>query len=569
MRNNIRFKNYILPIAYCQLPIIIFSFFISQAAVAQKNLRDTVIVDVVKSFQPTISDAFKINENPIINDSTKKIPQINYSILSSKMNTPFDIEPIKPAKMIGEPLTKLYKYLLKGGLGNYTTPYGEFFFNNTRSKDYSYGAHLKHISSLATLKNWGFMGYSENDVNLYGKKFLNKQTLTGDIDYNRNVVHGYGYDPILNKEFKKELTKQRFSYIGSSIGLMSHYADSSRINHNLNLSYYNLMDSYKARENNVKVNGVFKGFFGKEQIILTTGIDYYHHKNVLDSADNTIIHLSPEIITGGAKWRASFGGRAFIDIYNTNKLYLYPNVYGQYNAVESIIIPYAGIDGKLKKNSFKSLSDVNPFIISTALLQNSNNSINLFAGVRGNISSDVSFNTKVTYSRMNSMAFFVSNNSTLIDKFAVIYDDVNLVNLHGEIAFQQLEKLRISAKADYNKYTMTHELHPWYSPKFSMTLSGNYNIKNKIIARADVFIMGKQFAPTYNTTSIGGISTSILNGGTLLKGIADINLGVEYLYTKRLSAFLNLNNIGAFRYYRWNNYPTQRFNLLGGVAYAF
>ncbi len=54
-----------------------------------------------------------------------------------------------------------------------------------------------------------------------------------------------------------------------------------------------------------------------------------------------------------------------------------------------------------------------------------------------------------------------------------------------------------------------------------------------------------------------------------LKGITDINIGAEYRYTKLLSGYLNFNNIGSFRYYRWNNYPLQRFNMMLGITLSF
>jgi hypothetical protein len=54
-----------------------------------------------------------------------------------------------------------------------------------------------------------------------------------------------------------------------------------------------------------------------------------------------------------------------------------------------------------------------------------------------------------------------------------------------------------------------------------------------------------------------------------LKGTVDVNAGLEYRYTKRLSLFLQLNNIAALEYNKWNKYPTQRFNLLGGLTYVF
>lgn len=52
-----------------------------------------------------------------------------------------------------------------------------------------------------------------------------------------------------------------------------------------------------------------------------------------------------------------------------------------------------------------------------------------------------------------------------------------------------------------------------------------------------------------------------------LKGMADINIGAEYRYTKFLSVYANFNNVANFRYYRWDNYPSQRFNFMFGVTF--
>ena len=54
-----------------------------------------------------------------------------------------------------------------------------------------------------------------------------------------------------------------------------------------------------------------------------------------------------------------------------------------------------------------------------------------------------------------------------------------------------------------------------------------------------------------------------------MKGYTDINLGVEYRYTKVLSGFVNISNLTGSRYYRWYNYPNYRFQIMGGVSYSF
>ena len=54
----------------------------------------------------------------------------------------------------------------------------------------------------------------------------------------------------------------------------------------------------------------------------------------------------------------------------------------------------------------------------------------------------------------------------------------------------------------------------------------------------------------------------------LLDGVGDFNLGIEYRYTKMLSFFAKFNNIANMRYYRWERYPSQRFNLMIGLTFV-
>ena len=135
--------------------------------VAQKVL-DSMLIISVGSYRPTIVDANKLLEQPTIVDSTKKLKVNGYSISSKKIATTYDVEPIEAAEMVGEPLTKLYNGLVKIGFGNYTTPYGEAWYNHLRSKEYAYGLRLKHLSSQTNLEDYGFGGFSDNEVSLYG-----------------------------------------------------------------------------------------------------------------------------------------------------------------------------------------------------------------------------------------------------------------------------------------------------------------------------------------------------------------------------------------------------------------
>lgn len=553
--------------------IICYSLFIlfpNKDSWGQKILKDTMVT-VVKSFQPTIADAYKINDMPVVKDSIPPPPKLNYSINSKKVFTPFTVETLKSAKMVGEPLTKLYSSFIKVGAGNYNTPYVEIFHANGRSKDISYGAHLKHFSSKADMEGYGFGGLSDNQIELFGKKFFRKHTLAGNLDYNRNVIHYYGYDTSIVHLSDKDYIKQRYSNIGGNAALQSHYTDSVHANYFLKLKYYYLTDFYKTSENNIYAAGDFSGYYEKQLVHVPVTVDYYNNKSATDTANSVLIGLAPYITASGDKWSTRIGIGVSIEGNQNNKsrFLFYPNIDFNYNVVENIIIPYAGFTGGLKKNSLKTLTDENPFLVPNPDMKNTNTKWEMYGGLRGSISKTLSYNTRTSYSKTEDLYFFVNDNSDLFIKgFNVVYDDATIWNVHGELQFQSTEKIKLIAKGDYNKCTMATELKPWHRPTLQLTFSGNYNLKNKIIVCADVFVVGKRFA--YSTAQGQGLGVTVSSTSiTELKTIVDANLSLEYRYSKKLSGFLNFNNLGFKRYEIWNNYPSYKFNFLAGITVAF
>lgn len=543
-----------------------FCFAAYIAVLAQSSLDSMTIVSV-GAYKPTIMESNKMNENPTFKDSTKKLPVAGYGINSRKVATTYDVVPITPAQMVGEPLTKLYNALVKLGMGTYTTPYGELWVNNLRSKTESYGIRLKHLSSAATLKDYGYAGFSDNEISLYGKKFLKEHTLSGNFDYARNVVHFYGYDANLFS-ISKDTTRQRFNLFSGNVGLISHYNSKERINHNVKLNYYNLFDKYGTSENNVKATGGITTAVGNELLKVDALVDYYNYKTTIDTVNNTIVSVNPNIIATGEKYRVNIGLTATMDAFTTSKFYFYPNIDLSYNVIDDIIIPYAGIKGGLQKNSYKSFTDNNPFVLSVLPMQNTNKKYEFFGGIRGTLSSTTSFNARAAYSNINNLAMFVNDTTELYrNKFGVIYDDATLLNLHGEVSYQQREKLRISLKGDYYNYKMKNELKAWYIPQLQFTLSANYNLRDKIVIKADLFYLDNQYYKIFTVDTT--VATGIKPVSKQLKGIFDANIGAEYRYTKRLGFFVSFNNIANYRYYRWSNYPTQRFSLMGGLSYSF
>ena len=157
------------------------------------------------------------------------------------------------------------------------------------------------------------------------------------------------------------------------------------------------------------------------------------------------------------------------------------------------------------------------------------------------------------------MYFFINDtNSVLENQFGVVYDDIEQLSLTGEVSFRPDEKLNLLLSGKYSQYNMDTLPHPWHMPNFDMSLRAGYNLRNKIVLDASLFVKGKRYA--YNPDSAGV--------PFVLEGYLDLNVGVEYRYTKILSAFIRLNNILGMNQEPWLYYPTMRFNAMIGFTYA-
>lgn len=559
-----RQKNQIRWILVC---LIVLGY--AMASLAQTGL-DEQIYKARSEFEPTIKDAIKFSDVPEIKDSVKRIQNIKYGINSSPIFPKYQVQSIEAAKLQNEPLPRLYHSLLKLGYGPfYNMPYGEFRIANTRSRENSYGAHLKHFSSTGHLRDVGYSGFSDNTIGVFGKRFYKKHTLSGDFNYERNVVHYYGYDTTINKLDDKKYTRQRYQLIEPKLRLLSHYTDSTHINHDIRLSYYNLQNLYRETENNVKLTALGSMFINKEKLNINFLTDFYNHKQSNDTINDLIVSLNPSFEANGKKWHADLGLTGTLDYFKTKaRFYFYPQLNVHYDIYENMVIPYAGINGGLIKNSFRMLSGENPFVDTTIQrYTNTHNKYNAFVGLRGHLSSNMGYDAKVSYAQYDSMYFFVMDYGGLnqvYNRFDILYDNTSLLTLNGQLNYQFREKLNFIAKGNYYLYKTRNLTRPYHKPEFDLTFSGVYNLKSKFLLRADLFFMGRQWALTQTQNDVG---TRIL-APKQLKGYADLNLEAEYRYSKMLSFFVRFNNIAGQRYYRWERYPSQRFNFMLGLTFV-
>ncbi len=535
----------------------------SLAQAQQKGVEDETII-VVKAYQATLSDAFKINATPTRDTSIFKTPELKYGISSTKASTEYLPIAIKAVRIKDENIPKLYKSYVKAGFGNFSTPYGELFVNSLRSKKFTAGTHLKHLSSTGIIKNYGYPAYSDNDANVFAKKFFDRQFLEADVNFNRDVFHFYGYN-LDDTVLTRKQTRQELNYLDGSIRFRNFDLKKYSLDHNIGVKFYSQNDDFKHKESafiaDVEVGRDIESVYAN----LKMEFDFSNQKDTTKNEyKNNIVKIGPSARMKFEKLQLDAG----IDLVFANNgksgadVSVYPDVKIEYPVVDNFVVFSAALKGDIRKNTLHTLLSENNFYVPQNGVANTQDKFDFQAGLRGTFSSRISYTSWVRYTNSNNAVFFVNDTSTIVDNtFKVLYDDVDLLNIHGEIGYHTAERMRLVLRADYFGYSMTKLAEPWHKPSFTLGLTSKYNMAEKILISVDVFGSGIRKALVYDAADLPSAKE--------LNGFADINLGLEYRYSKILSVYLNVNNIAAAKYARYYDYSLQRFQVLGGFTYSF
>jgi hypothetical protein len=557
------------------ISLLLFATFSSFAqAQMERNSNDTITGDVVvvKAYSPAVSDVNKIQFTPKVVDTVKLEISFKYYLQTSAAKTNYNIMPIHAATVMPEPLTKLYDNCLKAGFGIYTTPLFEYCYNSNRSKKYLFNVHLKHQSSAGKLKlkdydEKVFAGYSDNLAEINTKYFYkpHKQIHAG-IKFDRNVVHNYGFNKILLPDTlpNKDDYRQRYWSTDVYVRALNAYSTRSHFNYNSGIRYNYLENLQKGNQHTFELDANMSQYHKKELIGGDLFIGAYVFDNVIDSSTadaKIIVEAEPWVKVKGKKWQVKAGLNIVNDHYNDSSFYhFYPNVQFKFNLIENYFVPYVGVSGKKEVNHYFKIIQENPFVSPNIKVKNTDHFFVGSAGLKGKVSEKLSYNFGVDYSIINDAYFFVNDTSVTYDNlFITESDDIELLTILGQIYWAKSEKLNFILKGEYYKYTMSSLEKPWHNPDYKATLSTYYNLRNKIVLHFDIFALGEQYAKSFVPNE----------NYVKLDGIVDVNLGVEYRYNKTISAFVNFNNIAAQKYYKWNQYPTQGFNVLGGLMFSF
>ena len=570
----------------------------------EKNKTEEIFLGI-GSGNRKISKIQKSSISPNHTDSITIIDEVKYYLEPKQYQVSYDIENIKPARLkITANGDKLYRGYLKAGAGAYLSPLLEFNYASKRSRDESWGFKGGTNGSFANINGLGNTKYSDLSLGGYYQKFFMDYDLWSEFDYERNNYQFYGLDyediqmydfygidsndSLMKESFKEadSLFKQNYDLFDLHIKLNSLNIgrDTNKLRIKSWIDFHHLNSNYDLSENHFLIGAHSGWLILDEEFLGTFELDINNlnaPKTLTINADNIIqssnqknrtsgiIRLNPHIYSRKNNLIVKAGLSVQANINDNTKFHIFPDLELSYSLFKNVFIPYGGWVGNVQRNTFNDIRLENPFISEDANLQNTVQKSNLFAGVRGSLSSKFTFNLSASFQKFDSMYFFTPDNiSSYGNKFQMTYDNLSQTSFMGEITYQDSEKLKVSAKGEYFIYDPSNELYAWQKPEFLITLSGLLDLSNKIIVKSDIYLVGQRkvfshYEPLRNYELEDGKYVSTL------KPLIDMNLSAEYRYNKKVSGFIQFNNFIGKKYQYWSNFPVQSINILGGVTFSF
>lgn len=567
-------------------------------------------VVVTAPYQPSLVLMEKPVFSPKPVDTILSASRMDYEIISRAFFTTYPIENIKPAKILGEPIPRLWNNRVKVGFGNHLSPLAELNFGMGRDRKYEVAAYYRHHSAYGKVKGYDRFktNHSLNEADVIGRIFSDKFISSLNVIYSQQTVNCYGYGnwdtvPDLDLGDYKNQSKRWYQNARGILSFTDNARKAEDLRFDATLDYNLNMTNWRSAENTVIVDG------GVSKVVLKDrkSVDVLQIGGRLKFEDNTY----RDGIKDGY-WKPEEGAEGPTNVYvegnellNAWHLNFQPTLYYKYDFVEldaalvfhvfgnsawgwqvdkasyfqfnpvvdlklhvidKVLTFFIGTGGGVERNTLDKISRINPFLHPTLFsdFEFTRDKFNAYAGLRGNFSKSIDYRIKVSAHFMENVLSFdyyryiyswgLHSIYYGYNDFVPIYSgNVFNLKLRGDLNFRFGEKILAHLDATYNHYSERL----YYSPEFMANLAFKYNIIDGLSVHTDI----RAYTNMKALDRVGDEQT--------IKGCFDWSIGAEYRFIKRMTVFLDLNNLLSQRYYMWYDYPSYRFNFMVGLTVDF
>lgn len=529
----------------------------AQNAPKDSTLNRTVIIE--QEYNPDIMDASKVNILPKVEEPTVAKKGIEYatsllpiaSFNSTDVITPF-------SKNFSQANAK--RGYVRLGYGNYGNVDGKFSYLLDISKKDQLGiaagidgmngkfdlggdekSKLKYYRSAVGIDylhrfaktdfnlaaNWGLSNF-----NFHPDALISHQRFTsGDFHIGANST-----DETLPIQFKAETNLMLYSRAHNAYYETSEYIPIS------------------MNETRVSTKADVTGAINDEQKVgLALQMDnlFYtkdYHENY------TSLQLNPYYALDNDSWKLRLGANVDLSFGSGKAFQVSPDVDVQYVFNDSYVI-YAKATGGRILNDFRQIEQFCPYaeILRYPVINNTYEQINGELGFKASPYTGIRFKLFGGYQNLKDDLYQVNEYWIPGPVTSFHLEQENTNNIYGGINFSYEYKnyFSLSAEGIYRHWDASNEALP-FKPAF------DFNLKTDIRPIPALLInLGYQYSMREKVQE------------ERLSPVNNLYAGATYDLYKGLAVYAKLNNILNREYQYYYQYPTEGFNILGGISFSF
>ncbi len=531
-----------------------------------KDSVKTEVIEVTRSFEPKVQDAYKLDVNPEINATPEaKIP-VKFHIQSVPVASTFQPEKGSMANFNpGSMIQKSFGSYVSVAGGNYAQLQADAFVSYPLSGQLETALVFSHYSSQGGIHKTlifdpfyhtvagGLIDYKSDSSDW---KF--------DLGYDGHI-NRLNYNPDYNTIVPAEVITYLNNYNNFHLDINSRFKELSI--KNLSVRYNRFWDISNNNEHlaGLQTNLVFP--IGDIDIRTKIQTDIVSgqagkdiHLNPATDSNLTYNHFDagivPAITIENDNLVANLGTKIFYQndtIYK--KIQFIPDIKVHLNLIYEKLSVFGGFTGDFQQNSQTAFFQKNPYLQLKQNIIPTLTPYNIFGGFDGAFSSSFAYEVRLGVKKMKNYGFFNYTGSSALGGYNIVYDDMTQSYFMTKINVGVGKKLDMKLNMTYLQNNPENLSKALFIPGFDFKAILIFRPNDKLNINA-----------TFHSVSKRKYSTG---PNDVLKAFNDLNLGIRYNINKQITGFVEAYNMLNQNYQIYYNYPVQSLQLTAGMAYRF
>lgn len=468
----------------------------------------------------------------------------------SRLESPQAIAPIQSES------AEVYDNYLRAGFGNFTSPLLQGRLGLPTDESRSLGIRFNHLSFGSGPIDGENSASSQSDATIFGDLIGERTRLSASVKFTATKDYFYGYSDQV--EVLRDTMRHNYTFLGAKFGL-NDVGQNEDLTYKTGIEVRSVSDNFNVSENTI-------GFHGEvaisNQLFLNARFDVSKYQDTNEFNRNHFrltgfYRLKPATsITVDAGLMVSTQNDDQTSISNSQ---VFPYLKGKYSLGGGWNLE-AGLDGGYRFNTYYDLAEKNRFLGRDITVQNSERKFRSHLGLAGNFGQKVQMKSQISLTSLANLQQLNNDFAGDSTRFEVLYDtgNTNVLTFEGSLTYRSENDHLINLNAIYTNYSTTLLDQALHLPAITLSLSGEHPLMEAV-------------SLNWSMKYLAGIRGYHVTGSAFvdLSPIAELNLGLNYQFSKRAGAFLSIDNVLNQEFERYLNYPSRGVQVKAGLSYRF